>query len=213
MNHLNVILASLLLTSASIAPTLASPTNNIPTCAGDSGPCMARIGAKQRDNKVIFGWDGAGDFYNVRYQSGGRAVQKKIRSNEFTINNVQPNRVFEISVQACSSSFLSRSVCSDWLASSFTTSQEKRFNTKLLGQQIVGTTNQSTPIVVVGRVKLTNQSAKSICDYARENPASRDLQELCHKQKCEQAESARRRGSPAAPGLEAQCLAGQQKVE
>jgi hypothetical protein len=216
MNQLNVILASLLLAPAFITPTfagtknlegsshsitsqvsphqtqkLASTPNNIPTCAGDSGPCMAVIDGKQQGNKIIFRWDGAGDFYNVRYQSGGRSVQKKISSDEFTVNNVQPNSVYEIGVQACSSSFLSRSVCSQWLSSSFTTNQEGRFNTRSLGQQLMGTTTKITP--VVGRVRLTNPNTITI-----------------NKSICEQAQSARRRNSPAAPGLEAKCRAGEQ---
>jgi hypothetical protein len=64
-------------------------------------------------------------------------------------------------------------------------------------------------VPVVGRVRL-NPNNRTICDDARENPASRAHQELCQDHICYRAEAARRRGSPAAPGLEAKCRAGEQ---
>jgi hypothetical protein len=156
MNRLNIILASLLLTSASIAPTfastknlggssnnftandnsqaysqvlphqtqkLASTPNLIPSCnvPGETAPCITPLNANQSGNKIIFRWGGAGDFYNVRYPVSGGETQVINRSGSFTITNVQPNRIYKISAQACVSHFLSKSSCTNWQTRSFTT--------------------------------------------------------------------------------------------
>jgi hypothetical protein len=86
---------------------------------------------------------------------------------------------------------------------SFTYQEKINFNSQGVETPIVRT-------VVVGRVRGTNTNYRTICDDARENPASRDHQELCQQYRCYQAQAARRRGSPAAPGLEQLCRAGEQ---
>jgi hypothetical protein len=101
--------------SLSVINSSAMAGNTI-LCPSDR-PCINH--AYQDGNKVIFGFNHTSgwDYYNVRY--GVKQVEN--RSGSFTITNVQPNRIYRISVQGCSKHFLSRSTCSSWVSESVTT--------------------------------------------------------------------------------------------
>jgi hypothetical protein len=89
-------------------------------CSGEM-PCINK--AYQSGNKVVFEFNFIKDweYYNVRYPVSGGVKQVENRSGKFTFNNVQPNRVYRISVQGCNKHFLRRSTCSPWASESFTT--------------------------------------------------------------------------------------------
>lgn len=91
---------------------------------GDDGKsqCVHTGNAAQYGDKVVFTWksDNANS-YNVRYRSGGQEKQVGNTSGSFTLENVKPNSIYKIKVQACKSRFLASSKCSDWLEISFTT--------------------------------------------------------------------------------------------
>jgi len=94
---------------------------DVRSCPADR-PCFTE--SYQSGNKIIFRFDGIGgwDFYNVRYNvRGGGEKQVENHSGSFTFNNVQPNRVYTISVQGCNSRFLRSSVCSPWAEENVTT--------------------------------------------------------------------------------------------
>jgi hypothetical protein len=99
----------------------ASTPNLSATCRGEEPPCITRPDAYQSGNNVVFTWSGAGNVYNVRYPVSGGVKQVENRSGKFTFKNVQSNRVYKISVQACVSRFLNRSACTNWKTTSFTT--------------------------------------------------------------------------------------------
>src|SRR5207249_51993 len=94
--------------------------NDTNPCAADR-PCFTE--ARQVGDKVYFSWGVTGpwDFYNVRYKSGGGDKQVENRSGHYHFNNVQPNRIYRISVQGCNSHTLGRSTCSPWEQASVTT--------------------------------------------------------------------------------------------
>jgi hypothetical protein len=102
-------------------PKIASTPNLTATCRGEEPPCITRPDAYQSGNNVVFTWSGAGNVYNVRYPVAGGVKQVENRSGKFTIKNVQPNRVYRISVQACVTRFLASSSCTNWRSTSFTT--------------------------------------------------------------------------------------------
>jgi hypothetical protein len=114
-NRKYLITTSMLGWSLVLFPTLAYAN-----CASDR-PCFNE--SYQAGNKVIFKFNGVTgwDVYNVRYLSGGRETQVENRSGSFTINNVQPNRVFTLKVQGCHKHTFGHSDCSPWVAESVTT--------------------------------------------------------------------------------------------
>jgi hypothetical protein len=89
-------------------------------CSGET-PCINK--AYQSGNNVVFEFNFIQDwdYYNVRYQVAGGVKQVENRSGKFTIKNVQPNRIYRISVQGCNKHFLRRSTCSPWTSDSVTT--------------------------------------------------------------------------------------------
>jgi len=97
----------------------ASPNKGCPT----DRPCFN--GEYQNGNSVVFEFTGVTgwDFYNIRYRTtGGQETQVENRSGIYTINNVQPDSTYTISVQGCNSRILASSRCSPWVQGSVTTS-------------------------------------------------------------------------------------------
>jgi hypothetical protein len=109
------------LVSPSQSQKFASTPNLTATCRGEEPPCILRPDAYQSGNNLVFEWGGSGNVYNVRYPVNGGVKQVENRSGKFTFKNVQPNRVYKISVQACVTRFLSNSACTNWKTTSFTT--------------------------------------------------------------------------------------------
>ena len=163
------------------------------SCAADQ-PCFN--GAYQQGNTVIFQFTGVccWDFYNVRFpQKGGGDKQVENKSGTFRFTDVQPNSVYRISVQGCSSHFLGHSTCTDWVQSSVTTAPATGSVSQPLGGGAAPPPTRPEPVKTIGRVNVgpvtpspPSTSPFPICDSAR---------------------SARARNSPAAPNLEAQCRA------
>jgi hypothetical protein len=124
-NSLPAILMSMITLSAMTMLTVlnksaqATPYESVVVC--ETAPCVLTPGAFQSGNNIIFRWHGLGDFYHVRYPVRGGEKQVKNRSGSFTFTNVQPDRIYRISVQACNSRFLRSSVCTPWEETSFTT--------------------------------------------------------------------------------------------
>jgi hypothetical protein len=101
---------------------LASTPRLSATCKGEEAPCITRPEATQSGNNIVFTWSMAGDVTNVRYQlAAGGEKQVENRTGRFTFRNVKPNSVYRISIQACEKHFLSRSTCTNWKTTSFTT--------------------------------------------------------------------------------------------
>ncbi len=124
-NILSRILMSVLSITVAIAPLMlkspvqAGPDGGIGIC---EEACTYEGNAAQSGDKVIFRWEGQNaDFYHVRYRSGGEEKQVRNTSRSFTLNNVKPNRIYRLKVQACTSRFLASSKCSPWQEISFTT--------------------------------------------------------------------------------------------
>ena len=185
------ILVSSLVGLAGIAHADDFGNDNV-ACAADR-PCFN--GVYQSGNKVIFQFTGVTgwEFYNVRYVHDGREKQVENRSGTFTFTDTQPDRVYKLSVQGCDSHTLARSTCSPWVEESFTTQDPSRPAApqprgtppgKTLGRVPVST--RQPPGKTLGRVPVSTPGQPPIC---------------------ERAQAARARSSPAAPNLEAQCLA------
>jgi hypothetical protein len=187
------ILVSSLVGLAGIAHADGFGNDNV-ACAADR-PCFN--GVYQSGNKVIFQFTGVTgwEFYNVRYVHDGREKQVENRSGTFTFTDAQPNRVYKLSVQGCDSHTLARSTCSPWVEESFTTQDPSR----PAAPQPRGTPSGKT----LGRVPMSTPAQPPGKTLGRVPVSTPDRQPPI----CERAQAARARNSPAAPDLEAQCLA------
>jgi len=180
---------ALLLWSAAFFPGVArAQGGDVQACPADR-PCFNE--AHQVGDTVVFRFTviDSWDFYNVRYVDGGGNVkQVENKSGHYTFTNVEPGRVYRISVQGCTSHTLAHSTCSPWSEASVTTAG----GTGSVSQPVVGQRAPSGPVKSLGRVPVSSGSTGSTSP-----PMSL----------CERARDARARNSPAAPDLEAQCRA------
>ena len=228
---------ALLLWSAAFFPGVARAqggfNGDVQACPADQ-PCFNE--AHQVGDTVVFRFTAidSWDFYNVRYVDGGGNVkQVENKSGHYTFTNVEPGRVYRISVQGCTSHTLAHSTCSPWSEASVTTAG----GTGSVSQPVVGQRAPSEPGKSLGRVGGSSGSTgppMSLCERARDararnSPAAPDLEAQCRAHPepvkslgrvagssgstgppmtlCEHARDARARNSPAAPNLEAQCRA------
>jgi len=226
---------ALLLWSAAFFPGVArAQGGDVQACPADR-PCFNE--AHQVGDTVVFRFTviDSWDFYNVRYVDGGGNVkQVENKSGHYTFTNVEPGRVYRISVQGCTSHTLAHSTCSPWSEASVTTAG----GTGSVSQPVVGQRAPSEPVKSLGRVPVSSGSTGStsppmtLCERARDararnSPAAPDLEAQCRAHPeyvksigrvpvssgstgppmtlCERARDARARNSPAAPNLEAQC--------
>jgi hypothetical protein len=199
-------------------------------CPADQ-PCFNE--AHQVGDSVVFRFTAidSWDFYNVRYVDGGGNVkQVENKSGHYTFTNVEPGRVYRISVQGCTSHTLAHSTCSPWSEASVTTAG----GTGSVSQPVVGPRVPSEPVKSLGRVGVPSGRTGppvSICERARDararnSPVAPDLEAQCRAYTapaasapvpqqsggapipvCDAARAAREQNSPEAANLEAQCRA------
>jgi hypothetical protein len=114
--------AATLKTTDNFRTSLVSPQQPQQIALGCRGACLDNLRGYQRGSNVFFEWSGTGHVYNVRYATARGERQVANRTGRFAVYDVLPNRVYNISVQACyKGSFLSKSTCTGWQNASVTT--------------------------------------------------------------------------------------------
>ena len=177
-----------------VAQAQASFNGDSQACAADQ-PCFNE--AHQVGDTIVFGFTATGswDFYNVRYPDvDGNVKQVENKSGHFTFRNVQPGRVYRISVQGCTRHTLARSTCSDWSEASVTTAG----GTGSVSQPVVTQPAPPKPgVKTLGRVRVPPSAPAAGPQPSGGAPIP----------VCDSARAARERNAPEAANLEAQCRA------